>query len=77
MNAVVSEKGQVTIPKALREKLGLSPGTVVEFEAEQGQLVGRKRVQQDVFAKWRGQGQLPRGLSVDEYLRQARDGNRS
>jgi AbrB family looped-hinge helix DNA binding protein len=32
--AVVAERGQVTIPKSLREKLGISPGTVLEFDIE-------------------------------------------
>jgi len=27
----VTSKGQVTIPKAVREKLGISPGTEIEF----------------------------------------------
>lgn len=73
MNAIVSEKGQVTIPKAVRDKLGLRPGTVLQFEATNGQLLGRKRVEQDVFDKWHGRGKLPGGLSVDEYLRRSRD----
>jgi AbrB family looped-hinge helix DNA binding protein len=42
MKSVVSEKGQVTIPKPLREKLGLRPGQVLEFETRDGVLVGRK-----------------------------------
>ncbi len=32
----VSSKGQVTIPKAVRDCLGLTPGTEVEFELEDG-----------------------------------------
>lgn len=40
---MVSEKGQVTIPKAVRDRLGLKPGQVLEFEARGGLLVGRKR----------------------------------
>ena len=27
MKAIVAERGQVTIPKALRDKLGIRPGT--------------------------------------------------
>jgi len=42
MNATVSEKGQVTIPKKMREKLGLKPGQVLEFEAKGGMLIARK-----------------------------------
>jgi antitoxin PrlF len=42
MKSVVSEKGQVTIPKPLRERLGLRPGQVLEFETKNGVLLGRK-----------------------------------
>jgi AbrB family looped-hinge helix DNA binding protein len=73
MRSAISEKGQVTIPKAVRDRLGLRPGTVIEFRAEGGKLVGTKAVTSDVFRKWRGRGRLPGGLSVDEYLRRARD----
>jgi len=43
MTAVLSEKGQITIPKPLREKLGLLPGAVLEFQALNGRLVGAKK----------------------------------
>ena len=32
MGTRVTRKGQVTIPKRVREHLGLEPGSVVEFE---------------------------------------------
>ncbi|MDQ6624276.1 MAG: AbrB/MazE/SpoVT family DNA-binding domain-containing protein [Verrucomicrobiota bacterium] len=73
MTAIVSEKGQVTIPKQVREKLGLQPGAVLEFTANNGKLIGEKKVAVDVFAKWRGRGRLPKSLSVDKYLAKARD----
>ena len=72
MKSAVSEKGQVTIPKPIRDRLGLRPGTVVEFQAEGGRLIGTKAVAEDVFRKWRGRGRLPDNLSVDDYLRRAR-----
>jgi len=36
---VVSEKGQVTIPKQLRDRLGIQPGEVLEFEEDGGRLI--------------------------------------
>ena len=42
MRAKVAERGQVTIPKALRDRLGISPGTILNFEAENGRLVAVK-----------------------------------
>ena len=44
MKPIVAERGQVTIPKALRDKLGIVPGTVLEFTAENGRLVATKVV---------------------------------
>lgn len=68
MKGTVSEKGQVTIPKACRDRLGLHAGSVLDFEARDGKLIAVKREVEDVFRKWRGKAKLPGGLSVDEYL---------
>jgi len=68
MNAIVSEKGQVTIPKELREKLGLRAGSVLQFSDESGVLQARKFQQEDP-----GRGKIPGGLTVDDYLKQTRD----
>ena len=40
----VSSKGQVTIPKAVREKLGLRPGDKVDFYEKNGWFYLRKDV---------------------------------
>ncbi len=72
MKTVVSEKGRVTIPKAVRDRLGLRPGTVLELRDEAGMLVGTRSVAPDVLEKWRGSGELLGGASVDEHLRRAR-----
>jgi antitoxin PrlF len=42
MKAVVSEKGQVTIPKPLRDSLGIEPGQELDFVEEEGRLIARK-----------------------------------
>ncbi len=68
MNAVLSEKGQITIPKKLRDDLGLLPGSVLNFREEAGSVIIRKVMMEDPVARWRGKGQLPKGCSVDEYL---------
>ena len=72
MKAIVSEKGQVTIPKSIRDKLGLRAGTVLTFDAVDGRLVAVKTEEPDRFRRWLGKGKLPNGLDVDEYLRRVR-----
>ncbi len=42
MKAIVSEKGQVTIPKQVRDRLGIRPGQVLDFRAERGRLIAVK-----------------------------------
>ena len=42
MKSVVSSKGQITLPAAVREKLGLAAGTAVRFELCEGGVVIRK-----------------------------------
>ncbi|MDX1251240.1 MAG: AbrB/MazE/SpoVT family DNA-binding domain-containing protein [Gammaproteobacteria bacterium] len=62
MKAVVAERGQVTIPKSLREKLGIRPGTILDFEVENGRLVARKKALDPVSAVI---GCLPQGNTDD------------
>jgi AbrB family looped-hinge helix DNA binding protein len=50
MKATVSEKGQVTIPKKLRDRLGIRRGQVLEFESRDGLLIGRKAEAEDAVA---------------------------
>jgi len=70
MKAIVSEKGQVTIPKPLRARLGLKPGVVLDFEAEGGKLVARKAHTLDpVDAAW---GILKLPESVDAFIERTR-----
>ena len=70
MKTTVSEKGQITIPKAVRTKLGLRPGTVLELEADRGRLVGRKAGGRDVIDEL--YGSMPVDEPVDDYLERTR-----
>jgi len=42
MQSTIYEKGQVTVPKPLRERLGMRAGDRLEFTEERGRLVIRK-----------------------------------
>jgi bifunctional DNA-binding transcriptional regulator/antitoxin component of YhaV-PrlF toxin-antitoxin module len=75
MNTVVLEDGKINIPQEVREALGLCPGTVLEVQSQSGTLVAWKKVELDVFEKWRGRGQLPAGSNADDYVRLMRDGD--
>lgn len=73
MKTVVSERGQITLPKAIRTKLGIRPGTIIEFELVRDKIIGTKREPEDALRKWRGMGHLPEGISsVDAYLDEVR-----
>ncbi|ACQ80983.1 transcriptional regulator, AbrB family [Beutenbergia cavernae DSM 12333] len=68
MKTTVSEKGQITIPKALRERLGLRAGSVLEVEEKDGQLVARRRVERDPVDAVYGVIEVPQGTdaAIDE-----------
>ncbi len=72
MKTIVSEKGQITIPKMIRDLMGLNQGSIIDFEVSQSKLVGKKIVTTDKFSAWRGKGKLPIGKSVDDYLKAVR-----
>ncbi len=42
MKSRISSKGQVTVPAKVRNRLGLQPGTVVQFELRENEVVMRK-----------------------------------
>jgi antitoxin PrlF len=68
MNAILSEKGQVTIPKAIRDELGLTAGSVLDFSESEGRIIVRKVMAENPISAWRGRGRLPTGRSVTDYL---------
>lgn len=66
MKAKVAERGQVTIPKALRESLGIRPGTLLEFTSEKGRLVAEKV--EGLHALDQIYGKFGKGRHTDELL---------
>jgi AbrB family looped-hinge helix DNA binding protein len=70
----VTTKGQVTIPQHIREKLGITPSTEVDFIEEEGRIflvkrkAGKAAVQK--FAKLRGSATVK--MTTDEIMKLTR-----
>ena len=68
----VTSKGQVTIPKPVRDAMNIKPGDEVEFVPRNGQFVLQRRVREGPFAKWRGHSKWLAGKDVDELIEEMR-----
>jgi AbrB family looped-hinge helix DNA binding protein len=72
----IGERGQVTIPKDIRDRFGLGPDTDVEFHVENGSIVLRKAPKRLEIERWRGRCRASfAGLgyvSVDEFMEDVR-----
>ena len=72
----ISERGQITIPKHLRERFGLHPNVEVEvIPTDRGLLIRRCVVGQhpvDRVAGILGKDALGEGVSVDDYIEEIR-----
>jgi AbrB family looped-hinge helix DNA binding protein len=72
MSTRVTRKGQVTIPKPVRDRLNIKPGSAVDFElAPDGRVVlvkaGRKPAERrSAFARLRGSAGP--GMTTDEIM---------
>ena len=71
MEATVAERGQNTLPKAVRDALGLSKGTTLKVELDGGRIILRKDVD-DAISRARGRFKLPPGVSTDDIMRELR-----
>lgn len=64
--ATVTRKGQVTIPKRVREELGIHAGTELEVAVE-GNVVRLHKVEnRQAIERWRGVLDLPE--PVDDFV---------
>ena len=72
MEATVAERGQITLPKAARDALGLSKGTKLKVEIAEGRIILRKDVS-DALGRIRGKFKLAEGFaSTDDAMRALR-----
>jgi AbrB family looped-hinge helix DNA binding protein len=71
MRSTISSKGQVTVPVEVRERLGLAPGTPIEFEIREEGVLLRKGLSDShpVDQVW---ATLTLGRPVDELLDEMR-----
>lgn len=70
MRTRVSEKGQITVPKALRERLGIRPGDELEVIDEAGRIVLAKAPVDDPVTAVYGIIETDRG--TDEIMEELR-----
>jgi len=69
MKATVGERGQVTIPKPMRDRLGIRAGQQVEFREEPGRLVVTKAPRaDDPVAEVYGTFHLVEGMTTDAFI---------
>ena len=72
ITAKVTSKGQVTIPKKVREKLGVHPGEDVGFEEKNGLIYIQKTVKKSPFDKWVGRLNQLEGQQSDDLVKELR-----
>ena len=72
----IGERGQVTIPKHIRERFGLCPNSEVEFQVEDGRVILKKSPKRLNLENWKGRGKnsfKKLGFaSVDQYIEDIR-----
>jgi len=72
----IGERGQITIPKEIRDRFGLRQGTEVEFRVVKDTIILQKKPRKLNLEKWKGRCKGSFALlgyaSVDEFLEDVR-----
>ena len=72
MTSTISSKGQITVPRAVRARLGLRPGTRVAFELTAEGALLRKDHAEHLRAVDRVRGILKREAPTDRLIKDMR-----
>lgn len=72
--AKMTTKGQITIPKEVRHRLGLRPGDELEFVVDDRRITLKKRLRGSPFAPYRGYLEGLAGHDPDELVKEMRGG---
>lgn len=70
LDLTLAERGQIVIPKEVRDALGLKPGSKLQMRIEDGRLLIEKKVQLDL-SRWVGKA-IDDGLTTDQALSELR-----
>ena len=68
----ITSKAQMTIPKRVRERLGIEAGDRVEFVEVSGRIIMRREFDPGVLDKWRGHATWLKGVDVDAFIDEMR-----
>ncbi len=68
----LTSKGQITLPKEVRDQLGLRPGDEVEFVPEDHSFLVRKHVSSSPFDQYVGFLRELEGRNPDELIEELR-----
>ena len=67
----LTSKGQITIPRKVREQLGISTGDKIQFKEKNGVFTIKKSVKESPFDKWVGYLK-DKGKSTDSIIEEIR-----
>jgi AbrB family looped-hinge helix DNA binding protein len=70
--AKLTSKGQVTIPKEVRDRMGLRAGDEIEFVRENGNYRLQRVVRESPFDEWVGFLEHLRGRDPDDVVEEMR-----
>ena len=74
IRSTVTSKGQITLPKVVRERLRVAQGEQIEFVVDGDTITVRHATPlNNPFAAWLGIAPLPAGQTVDGLIREMRD----
>lgn len=71
LTAKLTSKGQITIPKKVRNKLGINTGENIEFMEKKGAFLIKKTVKKSPFDKWVG-GLKSKEKDTDKIIEEIR-----
>jgi AbrB family looped-hinge helix DNA binding protein len=73
IDAAITSKNQITIPKRVRDRLGVGPGDKVTFSnGGRAAVVVKKRRRASPFAEWRGYLKHLKGKDIDKLVDEMR-----